>query len=263
MNFKNIVFKGIPVYYSISGNGFPIIFLHGFNENITIWDSILTPISKKYQCICIDIPGFGKSPLPTNLTLKYMADAVHRIIEQLELIKPIIIGHSMGGYVLLELVHHYPDLFSGSGLFHSTAIPDTNERKANRLKTIEFLDHNPVAPFFKIFIEGLFAPQNLKLKYIKQAEAIICKTHKNSAIAGVKAMLERTDRTELLKQSHMPWLLIAGQSDQLIPVEQIAIQASYCQRAMIEILYNSGHLGMIEEPEKSSEIILKFAKWIY
>ena len=262
MSFAKLVFKGIPVHYSISGQGFPIILLHGFNENLHVWDSILPVISKNYQCICIDLPGFGKSPLPSSLTIKYMADSVHRVIEELALIKPIVIGHSMGGYVVLELVNHYPDALSGAGLIHSTALSDSDEKKENRKKSLDFLDKNSVDVFFKVFIQGLFAPQNLKSNYLKRAETIICQTNKNSVVAGIKAIMERPDRTEVLKQSILPWLLVAGQFDELIPLGNITMQASYCQKALIEILYNSGHLGMIEEPEKSSEIILKFAEWI-
>lgn len=262
MSFAKLVFKGIPVHYSITGEGFPLVFLHGFNESSQVWDSILPAVSKNYHCICIDLPGFGKSPLPSSLSIKYMADSVNRVIEELALIKPIVIGHSMGAYVVLELVNHYPNILSGAGLFHSTALADSSEKKENRKKTLYFLDKNPVDVFFKIFIQGLFAPQNLKSGYLKMAETIICQTNKNSVVAGIKAIMDRPDRTEELKQSLIPWLLVAGQFDELIPLENITMQASYCQKALVEILYNSGHLGMIEEPEKSAEIILKFAEWI-
>lgn len=259
----NTVFKGLPVHYEIFGEGLPLIFLHGFNENSSVWDLMIPNVSKHHQCIVIDLPGFGKSPLPANLTIKYMADAVHRIIEEQKIYKPIVIGHSMGGYVSLELVHNYPELLKGVGLFHSTAIADSDEKKDNRLKTIEFLDKNPVEAFFKVFIPGLFAPQNLKSELLKLTENVVKQTHKESVIAGTKAMLERADRTDVLKNSKIPWLFIGGQYDQLIPMEQISLQTSYCNKAMIEILINSGHIGMIEEPDKSSEIILNFAEWCF
>jgi pimeloyl-ACP methyl ester carboxylesterase len=259
----NTVFKGLPVHYEIFGEGLPLIFLHGFNENSNVWDLIIPNVSKHNQCIVIDLPGFGKSPLPANLTIKYMADAVYRIIEELNLLKPIVIGHSMGGYISLDLVHIHPELLKGVGLFHSTTFADSDEKKDNRLKTIEFLDKNPVEAFFKVFIPGLFAPQNLKSELLILTENVVKQTHKESVIAGTKAMLERSDRTDVLKNSHIPWLFIAGQYDQLIPMEQISLQASYCNKAMFEILFNSGHIGMIEEPDKSSEIILNFAEWCF
>ena len=262
MGFEKIVFKGLPIHCSIHGEGLPLIFLHGFNENSHIWDQVIPTVSQNYQCLLIDLPGFGKSPLPSSLTIKYMADAVHRVIEDLGMLKPVVIGHSMGGYVILELAHHYPELLSGAGLFHSTAFADSEEKKENRKKTLDFLDKNPLESFFKVFIQGLFAPQNLKSEFLNTAGSIIYQTNKNSVMLGTTAMMERPDRTEVLKNSKIPWLLIAGSYDQLIPLDHITLQASYCNKALIEILNNSGHMGMIEEPERSSEIIMKFAEWV-
>ncbi len=259
----NTLFKGLPVHYEITGEGKPLIFLHGFNENSSIWNLIVPEVSKLYQCILIDLPGFGQSPLPANLTVKYMANAVHRVMDELTINKPVLIGHSMGGYVCLEFANLYPDELSGAALFHSTAIADTDDKKENRIKTLEFLDKNPVNAFFKVFIPGLFAPQNLKSELLLQTQNIIKQTHKDSVIAGTKAMLERLDRTDVLKNSSIPWLFISGKYDQLLPVEHLSLQASYCKKAMFEILYNSGHLGMVEEPEKSSKIIIKFAEWAF
>jgi len=259
----NIVFKGLPVHYEILGEGLPLIFLHGFNENSHVWDLIIPTISKQYKTIIIDLPGFGKSPLPSPLSLHYMANAVHRIIEELNLVKPIIVGHSMGGYVCLELAQHYPNLMSGSALFQSTAIADTSEKKENRIKTLDFLHKNPVESFYKVFIPSLFAPQNLKSDLLNFTQNIINQTAKESVIAGTGAMLQRTNKSDVLINSSIPWLFVAGKYDQLIPTEQMALQASYCSRAMFEILFNSGHMGMLEESEKSSEIILKFANWVH
>lgn len=252
----------MPIRYSIYGDGFPLIFLHGFNESSEIWVSILPKLSKHYQCIFIDLPGFGKSPLPAHLTLNYMAAGVHRIIEELSLRHPAIIGHSMGGYVLLELVNLYPQLFSGAGLFHSTAFADSDEKRLNRLKTLEFLNKNPVTTFLNLFVEGLFAPFNLNSRMVKEAEKIVHKVSKETVIAGISAMLDRYDRSELLKNVKMPWLFISGEHDQLIPMKPQSLQASYCNMALFEILNHSGHLGMIEEPDRSADIIISFMELV-
>jgi pimeloyl-ACP methyl ester carboxylesterase len=258
----NTIYKGLPVHYEIKGEGFPLIFLHGFNESSAIWNKVVPELPIDYQCISIDLPGFGQSALPDSLTIKYMADAVHRVIDELKLVKPIIIGHSMGGYVTLELVQNYPNLVSGAGLFHSTAFADSEEKKNNRTKTIDFLERNPVELFFKTFIQGLFAPFNFKPSMINQVETMVYKTLKKSVMAATLAMRERGDRTNTLKNSTMPWLFIAGKHDSLIPLEQITLQSSFCNRSMIELLNNSGHLGMFEEPIQAQIAILKFAEWV-
>jgi len=258
----NIVYKGLPVHYSVCGDGYPLIFLHGFNENLTIWDSIVPQLSSSYTCILIDLPGFGQSALPVNLTIKYMANAIYRIIQELSLLKPILIGHSMGGYVTLELVTLYPETFSGAALFHSTAYEDSEEKKNNRFKTLEFLNKNPLELFFKVFTESLVAPFNRNSTMLRMMDTIVNQTPKASVIAGIKCMIERKDNSDVLKNSNIPWLFITGKYDELLLIEQISLQASYCKLAMFDILQHSAHLGMIEEPTRSSEIIQNFGDWV-
>ncbi len=257
----NINFKGLPIHYEIFGDGLPLIFLHGFNENCRIWDLTVPKISEHYKCIIVDLPGFGHSPLPAKLSLTYLANALHRIIEELNLDKPIVVGHSMGGYVALEFAHTYPNTLGGACLFHSTALADSAYKKENRLKTLDFLENNPVDLFYKVFIPGLFAPHNLNPRIVELTEKIIKQTVQESVIEGTKAMLERADRTDVLKNSRYPWLFIAGKFDQLIPIEHLSLQSSYCELSQFEILTNSGHMGMIEEPTKTLEILIKFANW--
>lgn len=262
MPLQKISFKGTPVFFTETGSGFPLVFLHGFNESIRIWDKIIDNISKTYRCVLIDLPGFGESPLPASLSIKHIAEAVKRVADELQIEKPLIIGHSMGGYTALEYLKLFPQSLSGIGFVHSTAYPDGDEKKANRIKTLEFLENNPVEAFFKIFIQGLVAPHNYKKEVIEEIEKIVNKTRKQSVIEGIKAMLHRDDNFEVYKNSELPMLILAGKYDQLIPLEKMTKQTSETQNVMIEILNNSGHLGMIEEPEKTEQTILKFASWV-
>ena len=258
-----IQYKGLPLHYDRIGEGKPLIFLHGFNENSKIWDWVIPTIQKDFTCITIDLPGFGRSPLPGNLTLDYMANAVYRLIEELNLLNPVIIGHSMGGYVCLEIGIKHENKLGGIALFHSTAVPDSEQKIENRLKTLAFLNSNPIEAYYKIFLSGLFSQINLKNEVYQTAEKIIIQTKIESIIAGTKAMIERKGRLDLLTNSNLPWLLIAGKNDQLIPIESLSLQASFCKKAMFEILSESAHAGMLEEPEKSSKIIMNFAKWVF
>lgn len=266
MPLQNLSFKGTPIYYADLGKGYPLVFLHGFNESIDIWNNIIDDISKQYRCILIDLPGFGNSPLPVHLSIKYMAESVKRVIDETEILKknekPILIGHSMGAYVALEYLKHFEDTISGIGFIHSSAIADSDEKKENRKKTLEFLEKNEINAFFKIFIQGLVAPHNYKKSIIEEIEKIICKTSSQSVKEGIKAMLYRTDNFEIYKKSTIPYLMLAGKYDQLILLDKILEQSSQAQNVMIEILKNTGHLGMIEEPEKTRDTIINYAKWV-
>jgi pimeloyl-ACP methyl ester carboxylesterase len=145
-----LVYKGKPVHFNIKGEGLPLIFLHGFNADSTIWSHLIDLLRINFKCVAIDLPGFGSSPLPSNLSLSYCANAVDRIVEENNLKGSILIGHSFGGYVLNELIDANRSNYSAAVLFHSTVFKDSEERKLNRLKTLNFLDSNNCKDYFPL-----------------------------------------------------------------------------------------------------------------
>ena len=90
------------VFYKVDGSGPAIVFLHGFMEDHSIWDEFVEQIAEKYRCICIDLPGFGKSGVFREIhTMDFMAGKVWEVLKKEHVSKCILIGHSMGGYVSL------------------------------------------------------------------------------------------------------------------------------------------------------------------
>src|SRR6478609_4304829 len=105
------------------GSGKCIILLHGFPMNQRVWDDFVPLLSNHYKVITLDLPGFGDSSLPQlPFTIDQVADIVLDWISVEKIHESTIIGHSLGGYVALAMVEKRPELFSGLGLFHSTAL---------------------------------------------------------------------------------------------------------------------------------------------
>src|ERR1700755_782387 len=112
------------------GTGPKMLFLHGFPMHSGIWDHFSEFFTKDNTVITLDLPGFGKSPLLKNdFTIADVADEVIRFVEDHQFSGGILIGHSLGGYVSLAVIAKRRDLFKGLILFHSTAYPDSEERK--------------------------------------------------------------------------------------------------------------------------------------
>ena len=90
--------------YQVNGNGPTLIFIHGFLESSAIWDSTVSKFSNGYKIINIDLPGHGLNHhLHSFYSLKHMAALVVTVLQQEKSLKPIGFGHSMGGYVGLEI----------------------------------------------------------------------------------------------------------------------------------------------------------------
>ena len=134
-----------PLFFYEEGSGPPIVFLHGFCETHEIWKDFVKPLSTRFRVILIDLPGFGRSEiLPTPFTIDDVGNTVANWLIENQVLKSILIGHSLGGYVTLSVAERHSQLLEGIGLFHSMAFEDTQEKKENRNKVIEFVRRNGV-----------------------------------------------------------------------------------------------------------------------
>ena len=247
------------------GNGPHLCFLHGFCEDSTIWENTTHYFSKKYTCISIDLPGFGKSIYEKLGTITELANHVFQILQSENIEKPIIFGHSLGGYVACEYVFNNPHNFSGLGLINSTSLGDDSLKKENRKKSIDFIEKHGLNDFFRLFIKNLVAEDN-QLLIPENLIHVIKNTPKNSIIRGMKAMSNRADRKHILPSIESPVLFVLGDKDEHYPKHEILNQASICMRSQVNVIKNSGHLSMIENKadfQKAIQQFILFSESIY
>lgn len=248
------------VHFWEKGAGQPLVLIHGYCETSNMWSEFADSLSGEFRIICPDLPGCGNSPIQGDqITLEEVAVILEEWMEENQLEKPIVIGHSLGGYVTLALTELMGNKLSGIGLFHSTAYADDQDKKDTRNRTITFLKKNGVEKFVTSFVPPLF-PENRRKELaeeINQAieEAKRCSLDGLVAFAG--AMRDRKERTEVLNSFQGPKLLIAGTEDGAVKIE-----ASRAQKDLFSNyveLEGVGHMGMVEEKEKTLELIRNFA----
>lgn len=174
----------------------------------------------------------------------------------------VVIGHSMGGYVTLALAEKYPELLNGLGLFHSTAYADSEEKKTTRRKAIEFIQKYGAFDFLKTSIPNLYS-EITKAEKKQLMDDQIAGSNNFSGDALVtyyEAMIQRPDRTEVLKNSKVPVLFVSGKYDNAVPLNDGLKQCSLPDLAYIHILESSGHMGMREEPVESNQLLKNYLK---
>lgn len=254
-----------PVYYNATGEGHPVVLLHGLAEDATIWDLQADFLSGSYRLIIPDLPGSGRSPLPADLSMESLAGAVKAVLEAEGVQQAVLIGHSMGGYVMLAFAELYPQLVKALGLFHSTAYADGEEKRAARKRNMEFIGTHGSHAFLKQAIPALFIPGS-KQQHPEKVNNLIEKYkdfNPHSLVAYNEAMLQRPDRSRLLADAAYPVLFIIGKQDGTIPLEQSLEQSHLPLTAYINVLDSSGHMGMLEETDKSNEAMKKFLEDVY
>lgn len=246
------------LYFKEQGEGSVLILLHGFCETYQIWEEILPELSTYFKIIAPDLPGFGKSKIvKSDFTIKDVAQVIIKLIDEMHIRKCVLIGHSLGGYVALALTEERPDLVQGLCLFHSTALADSEEKKSNRNKTMDFVRKNGTLPFIETFVPSLFY-QNVQTN-TERVFKIASKTTKKAILGYSKAMRDRPDMSHLLKVYSNPVLFLAGDHDTIIPINSLSEQVKTSISGKLEVIVETGHMGMLEDPASSIKILKDFA----
>ncbi len=248
--------------YSDQGKGRAIVLLHGFLESMEIWEEYSERLSKTYRVITIDLPGFGETPSIGYVhTMEMMAECVKAVMDSIGCRRYAVIGHSMGGYAALAFAALFPESLTGIGIFHSTALPDTEEKKKNRDAAIKLVKQNP-RHYVNAFYDSLFAPENVSKfqKEIKQLKERSEKFTREGIVNALEGMKLRSNRESVLRAVTFPVLFIIGKQDAVIPWNSVLEQTKLCKEPVVLMLENAAHMGFYEEKEKCLKAIRKFAR---
>lgn len=241
------------------GKGRPVIFLHGFCERKEMWEEFVQPFAQNFQIYLVDLPGFGNSPLPeTSLSLELVAVHLQEWMLDQGIDNPVLIGHSLGGYVIMAMVELMGSSISGIGLFHSSALPDDEEKKRVRDKTYEFVQKHGVDKFITSFVPPLFTESN-RTNLQQEIEMLIqlgSTSPEETVLAYILAMRNRKDRLGEWKGYKGKKLFIAGDQDTAVPINISRLHQS--EGVAYHELSGVGHMGMFEAAEDCRQLILEF-----
>lgn len=267
MAYLEAIVNGQKIGYYDEGKGPVVVLLHGFGEDATVWAAQIKLLQQNYRVIAPHLPGTAQSELTENLSMETMAQSVQQLLTQPALNvfpkeKIILIGHSMGGYVTLAFAEKYPELLKSWGLFHSTAVADSAEKKQVREKGIAFIEKNGAAAFIESTVGNLFSTKTKKdnPQLIKDFLHSMNNFSDTSLVSYYRAMINRPDRTAVLKNTTVPVLLVLGKDDQAIPYDEALKLAYMANKTYFYTLQQSGHMGMLEEEEKTNGILQEFIR---
>lgn len=249
------------VFYRIAGTGHPVVFIHGFGEDGRIWDQLLSGLGSHHTLIIPDLPGSGRSVMKKqSWSLDDLADCVNDLLDKEGLGEATLIGHSMGGYIALAFAGRYGHRLNGLGLFHSSAFADSEEKKATRKKGIQFIEDHGDVKFLEQATANLFSDVTKleKPALIRDFIGTFTNFQGGALVHYYEAMMQRPDRTHILKSHPGAVLFIMGESDTAVPLKDGLKQCHLPRLSYVHILRNSGHLGMVEETDKSREIVRNF-----
>lgn len=259
MNTKTINIHNTDLSFYDSGEGKPIVLIHGFAGSKQYWGKILDELAQSSRVIAIDLPGHGDSQMGhEHYSIEDMAKLIKQLLEKLDLDQVTMFGHSLGGYITLAFAELYPESLNGFSLIHSTSNPDSEEAKTARETNAKKVLEEGADSFIRGLAKKLFSPENSEANAddINKTIEIGLSTSINGIVSALLAMKDRPDRNVVLEKTELPVLLVAGEKDQIIPPEKtFTVNKANVKQVLIK---DSGHMSMYEQPAELANAMKSF-----
>lgn len=254
--------NGFDVSYDDIGEGVvPIVFLHGFPFDKTMWQEQLEYFKNKNRAIACDIRGFGKSTdEKTPLSIDLFTDDLISFLDSLDLEKVIICGLSMGGYIALNAIKRYPNRFSALILSDTQCIADSPKVKAKRYEAIKEINEKGVTNFNEGFIKNVFHEDSIanKPELVEQLRTVVNSNSQHIIAQGLVAIAERSETCSILNKITIPTLIICGKEDAVTPLERSKFMNKEIDGSILHVINNAGHVSNLEEPAKFNKLLRDF-----
>lgn len=248
-------------YDDVGKGATPIIFLHGFPFDKTMWLAQLNFLKPTYRAIACDMRGFGASIDETSsLSIDLFADDLLAFMNKLNIEKAIVCGLSMGGFIALNAQNRFPDRFVALILCDTQCIADTVDVKAKRLKTIDEIEANGVTDFNEAFIKNVFHKDSLshKKEIVESLRRVVYFNSQQIITMGLTALAGRSETCSTLDEIDIPTLIICGREDAVTPLTQSEFMFKNIEGSILRIIDHAGHVSNLEQPYAFNQHLYDF-----
>ncbi len=261
----NARINGINLAYSDQGRGMPLVFLHAFPFNRTMWEPQLNALSSRFRVVTVDLRGHGESDAPLwRYTLDLFADDVRGLLDHLSIQQAVLIGLSMGGYLIFSFYRRFADRVKGLVLADTRAEPDSPEQTAWRFRLAQRAYQEGAGAVAAEMLPKLLAPTSYQTNpsLFQKVRAIMVGSQISGIVGDLMAIAERSDAVPLLSTITCPTLVLAGEMDALTTPADNQRIADGISGARFTIIPSAGHLSNLEQPEVFSEAVRTFLETV-
>lgn len=240
-----------------------LVLLHAFPIGANLWEPQVRTIPAGWRLITPDLRGFGGSTELDSLSTLSMSDYAEDVIalmDELGMKRAVVGGASMGGYVAFALLQAAGDRIDGLILANTRAGADSPEARANRRNMLALVDREGPSGVARDMMPRLLGKTTQEIN--PEIEAFVRRLIKQQSPVAIRSaihrMMDRPDSTPLLPNIKVPTLVITGEEDELIPVDESRAMAKAIPGATLVIIPRAGHLANLEQPEAFNQALHEF-----
>ncbi|MCI1266888.1 MAG: alpha/beta hydrolase [Saprospiraceae bacterium] len=258
----NTVVDNFNLFYDDLGeSNIPIIFLHGYPFDKSMWQAQLDFFKPSSRVIACDIRGFGKSKdEKSHLSIDLFAEDLIKFMNHLSIDKAILCGLSMGGYIALNAMKKFPERFEALILCDTQCIADTVDIKEKRYKLIDQILVQGATKFNDAFIKSVFHADSLsnKKELVDSLSTVVKSNSQHIITMGLIALAERSETCSILPKITVPTLIICGHEDAVTPLVQSEFMNEHIKGSILKIIESAGHVSNLEHPVEFNKNIHDF-----
>ncbi|HEV8573392.1 MAG TPA: alpha/beta hydrolase [Dehalococcoidia bacterium] len=262
----HVTVNGIEIHYRETGEGFPVVLIHGYTGNSRNWALTVPALRGNFRTISVDLRGHGLSAKPASedgYALEVMASDVYELLGALGIDECVLVGHSMGGMVSQLLVLEHPEIVRALVLVDTAAeVPKGllyDERLKVRERLVEMAREDGMEAVFEeqLRITPIHSALKANPRYIEIWREQFLMTSREAYIAGAQGMASRRSLRGELGAVKVPTLVICGEKDEpfLEPSRQMYKAISGSELAIID---GAGHGPQMETPAEFNRILSEF-----
>ncbi|MFM9965200.1 MAG: alpha/beta fold hydrolase [Planctomycetaceae bacterium] len=259
---RRIDFPGATLSVADIGQGPPILFVHGFPLDHSMWRSQWADLSRDFRCIAPDLRGFGRSSVTAGkVSMEQFADDLAALLDALGITEPVVLcGLSMGGYIAWQFVRRHAARLRGLILCDTRAVPDSAEAAAGRLKLADDVVRLGPELVANAMLPRLFAPNTTaqRPEWVHELRQTMLATNPQGIAAASRGMAERDDARSFLPTIDCPTLVLVGEHDVISPPAEMRDIATAIPRSVFQIIENAGHMAPLEQPLAANAAIRRW-----
>lgn len=259
--------NGVQIGYDDQGRGVPLVMLHGFPFDRSLWAQQRIALGRRARCIVPDLRGFGESTMAGPTTIDQYADDVVALLDWIEVDQAVVCGLSMGGYVAMAMWRRHPTRIRGLALCDTRATGDSDAGRAARNEQIALATGHGVAAVVAKLLPGLLGKTTRARhpEIVASLRAMMERQSVSGIVGALEAMRDRPDAQATLSSVTVPTLIVVGDEDVLTPVEDarsmldlLPTDAQATAQATLECIPGAGHATCYERPSAVTHVLAEF-----
>jgi pimeloyl-ACP methyl ester carboxylesterase len=251
---------GIDIGYDDVGSGTPLLLLHGFPHNRSLWASQVHALVDRTRCVAPDLRGFGETPPVPPYTMDQYADDAVTLLDALRIERAVVAGISMGGYVAFALWRRHRARVRALVLVDTRAGADGEEARAKRRDLIAVARRAGSEAVADAMLPGMIGKSTRakQPELVERVRTMLASQPVEGVVGALEALMSRPDSSPTLATIDVPTLIVVGDEDVLTPVAESQAMHAAIPGSRLEVLSGAGHISNVERPAAFNHVLSEF-----